>query len=370
MEEISISFEWFDTGYPKMKKLRSITMPLLVIFLFFAASVLYGDVMELKRTFFYPKESQDYYFKPISDLLCVDDMIYGVENLRNKVIALKFEPTKISYTFDIGRPGEGPGDLQHPFSLSIRNDEIAVKEAGFFSFFNKAGKYLFKFRAFSYNNDFVYINNKIYWRNANLKEDHLIEIYTKEGERISSFGKKFLAADINAFQNPPFIESLLYEGYIFSDGKSIFYFNSRFGNYIIFSLEGKTLAEGDISEYFGERGKKIKEYNNETYIERKKDKKRKSLGYPRSEIFEDGYLYNNKIYFISSTIMSKNGMKTIFELRKFDIKSINPLEEYIIQKDGICRLDSLAILEKDGQEYVLLAITVIEEGFFLEVYKD
>jgi len=328
-----------------------------------------AEVTELKRIYYYPKDNDDYYFRPIVDLTVLDNMAYGIANLNNKAIAFKIEFPKINYAFDIGMPGQGTGDLLHPITLSIWNDEIAIKESGFFSFFEKTGKYLSKFRIFSSHPAFTFLDNKIYWLNPNLKDSYLFEIYGKNGERISTFGTKFPNVDIHAFKNPIRIQNQLYQGKLLSNGKSIFYFNSRFGKYYIFSLDGKTLSEGDISKHFGERGKKIKEYNNKLFIERVKNQEKKTSGYPLPLIFKDSYLYKDRLYFISSTLSEEKGEKTTFKLRILSIKSMILLEEYIIRRENFCRLDSLAVVEENGKDYILIAITDFEEGHFLELYK-
>ncbi len=342
----------------------------VIFLLLFLFNFSYADIKELKQISFYPKDIQDYYFKPIIDLATLGDMVYGIENLRNSAIAFKLEYPQVKYDFLVGKPGQGPGDLQRPFSLSIWNDEIAIKESGFFSFFRKNGEYLSKFRIFSDNPTFVYLDDKIYWLNPNLEDNYLVEIYAKDGEMISTFGDKFLKPDIHAFKNPNFINYKLYEGNMFSDGKSILYFNSRFGNYLIFSLDGKTLAEGNISKFFRTRGEKIKKLNNDIYIKRVKDQNERISGYPRSVIFEDGYLHKDKIYFVSSTMTHKNGWETIFELRVLSIKPMNLLKEYVIKKGDPCRLDSFTVIEKNGENFILLAITNHEKGINLELYKE
>jgi hypothetical protein len=345
---------------------RLIIKPLTILFLSFFVCYLHADVKELRKVLYYPKETQDYYFRPLISLMSLGNLIFAIENLRNKAIALNLVYPRLTYAFDLGRPGQGPGDLMHPMSLSIWNEEIAIKDSGFFSFFDKNGRFLSKFRVFENEKAFIYQDNKIYWLNPTLDENHLIEVYLKEGKRISTIGKKFIEADVRAFRNPSLIESLLYEGNLFSDGKSLFYFNSRFGRFIIFSFEGKVLSEGDISKIFGERGEKIKEFNNDVYIKRTK-KENQASGYPRPVIFEDGYLHKDKLYFINS-IIKKNGEKTIFELKILKAKTMNLLDEYVITKEGVCRLDSLAVIEIDNEAFVLLSITVLNEGYYLELY--
>jgi hypothetical protein len=353
-----------------MRKLElRLWIAITFLLIFIPSHTSYASIVEMQQISYYPKNIGDRYFRPIVDLAIVDDKIYSIENMKHRAIAFQLEFPQINYAFDIGKFGQGPGDLQWPISLSIWNDEICIKESGFFSFFKTNGKFLSKFRIFSAHSTFIYIDNKIYWLNPDFKKDYLFEIYTKEGERLQTFGNKFLKTGIFTFQNASFIQTLLYEGNVFYYGKSIYYFNSRFGNYFIYSLDGKTLAEGDISIHFGERGEKIKKYNNERYIKQNKKIRKKGSGYPKSVIFEDAYLCKDKIYFTCSTQSKKNGgVETAFDFFIINIKSMNLIEKSIIRKESLCRLDSLAVVEENGEDYILLALTDHSNGFFLELY--
>jgi hypothetical protein len=341
----------------------------LILCLSFSPHIFPGEVKELERTSYYPKETEDYYFRSLVGLAIIDNSIFAVENFSHKVIALELDRHgQLKYLHDVGRPGQGPGDLMYPLAISAWNDEIAVNSSGFFSFFDKSGGFLSRFKIFKVENTFIYTDNKIYWLSPNLGENYLIEVYEKDGKRISTIGHKFINADVHAFKNPNQIVSLLYEGNIFSDGeKRILYFNQRFGDYIVFSAGGKVISKGNIRDGFGERGKIINEYNNDVYIHRTK-KEGEPSRYPKSVIFEDGYLYKDKLYFICSQIFPKDKAMTIFELRVFSAKTRKPLNEYLIRKNGICRLNSFAVIENNHKLFALLSTTLFEEGHFLELY--
>ena len=332
---------------------------------------------EIKKIAYYPKEASDYYFKPISNLAVLGNVIYAVENLSNKVTAFKielpannFDKPSIKYAFDVGKPGQGPGDLMHPFTISIWDDEIVVKESGFFSFFGKNGEFRSKFRIFTENNSFVCEDNKIFWLNPIFKQNHLIEVYERDGKRINTIGIKNIKADISKFKNPFYIEKLLYEGKLLSDGNLLYYINARFGNYFIFSMDGQIVSQGDISNKFGERGKIIKAYSNDVYIKqiRKNDG---NTGFPKSIIFEDAALYKDEIYFINSKFVIENNKvnKTIIEVIVLGLPSFNMKNEYVINKEGIYRIDSFTITDNEASTYMLGAMCDMEEGNFLELYK-
>jgi len=86
-------------------------------------------------------------------------------------------------------------------------------------------------------------------------------------------------------------------------------------------------------------------------------------------IFEDGYLHKDKIYFVSSAFFHENGEQTIIDIRTININTVSLLEKHIIRKEGICRLDSMAVFEKNGEDYILLSLADFNKGFFLELYK-
>ena len=349
-------------------------IPTILILLMISISLVSSqNVIEnedLQRISFYPKNANDYIFMPINDMEILGEVIYGVENRGHKVIAFKMEFPQIKYDFEIGQLGQGPGDLQLPLSISIWENEIAIKEEGFISFFKKNNEFSGKFRVSSPHKCFLFCDDKIYWVNPNLKENYLFEAYTKEGKRISTFGTKFLDIDPNSFpgKNPAFIQYLIYRGNLFFYGNSLFYFNSLFGRYYQFSLDGEIIKEGDISGCFEKRGKEIKEFNSDQYI-KKKNQEGKTSGYSMNVIFEDGYLHEDKIYFSSTAFSHENGEQTIIDIRTVNINTMNLLEKHRIRREGICRLDSIAVFEKNGEDYILLSLADFDKGFFLEIYR-
>ncbi len=340
------------------------------VLLLLSLNITYAENEDLQRISFYPKNADDYYFKPIIDMEILDEVVYGVENREHKVIAFKIEFPQIKYDFDIGRHGQGPGDLEFPLSLSIWKNEIAIKEQGFISFFKKSSEFSGKFRIFSPQTRFIFCDDKIYWVSPSFKESYLFELYTKDGKRISTFGTKFLDIDPTSFpgKHPSFIQYLIYKGNLFFYGNSLFYFNSLFGKYYQFSLDGEIIKEGDISGCFEKRGREIKEFNSDKYI-KKKNQRRKSSGYLMDVIFEDGYLHKDKIYFVSHAHSYENGEQTIIDIRTININTMSLLEKHIIRRKGLCRLESVAVFEKNGEDYILLSLTDFNEGSFLEIYR-
>jgi hypothetical protein len=314
---------------------------------------------------YYPKNDKDYYFRPICSLAAFGNIVYGVENLSNKVVAFKFDYPQIKFSFVLGKPGQGPGDLMYPIAISIWGDDIAIKEASAFSFFGYKGDFQSKFKIFSNNKSFFFQDNKIYWLNPSIKQNHLIEVYLKDGKRISTIGNKSIIPKVIT-DDPIKIDSI-YEGIIFPYGQSIYYLNSRFGYYCRYSLEGKVLAEGEISDTFGDRGTKVKKYNMAVYIDHRK--KAGDAGYPKPLIFEAASLYKDDLYFLGSRYTPEGAGRTTLDLKIFNLASMSTRSDFVISKEGFCRIDSFIMLENKGAIFLLLSITEMGEGHFLELYE-
>lgn len=326
------------------------------------------DLKELKHVSSYPSKNNDIFFKPIICLDILDNQIYGVDNLDNKVIKFNITHPEITYSSDIGRPGQGPGDLMHPMYLSIWQQRICIKDGGAFSFFEKSGEFISRFKTFEGNDVFVYRNGEIFWLNPKLNENQLIDVYNEEGLRVRTFGRKKLNVDSKAFLNPPSILSEVYSGSLLSDANALYYFNSRFGYYEIYSFNGQLIRSGSINDGFGDRGEKVPAFNSAVYIERTKDKKERS-GYPLPVVFERAYMCKSSIYFAGTRIMAK-GESTIIDIKEFSRETMKLKGEYFIKKADVCRLDAFAVLEQNGSRFFVLSITNLGEGYFLELYNE
>lgn len=323
---------------------------------------------ELKRISSYPSRDSDIFFRPIICLAILDNQIYGVDNLDNKIVKFNIVYPEIAYSSDIGRSGQGPGDLMHPMYLSIWLQKICIKDGGAFSFFEKNGRFISRFKIFEGNDVFVYRNGEIFWLNPNLNEGHLVDVYNEEGLRARSFGRKDLNVDTKGYPNPQKILSEAYSGTLLSDANALYYFNSRFGYFEVYSFNGQLIRKGSINDGFGDRGKEVPAFNSDIYIERTRTRKEWS-NYPLPVVFERAFMYKNSIYFAGTRIMAK-GESTIIDIKEFSLDTMKLNSEYLIKKDGVCRLDALAIIEHGDDRSFLLSVTNHGEGYFLELYHE
>ena len=100
----------------------------------------------LKKIGAYPKTDKDYYFNGLQDLDVVGDNIFGVENANNKAVKFSFDGRTIKFVKEIGRPGQGPGDLMLPMSLAITKNGIAVFDEAGISLFSADGSFQDRFK--------------------------------------------------------------------------------------------------------------------------------------------------------------------------------------------------------------------------------
>lgn len=346
-------------------------LPVLFI-LFIASGLIFAEDILLKKINYYPKKEDDYYFRPLNDLEIIDSTLYAVENFRHKIVKFTIDNDQIKYLKDIGRQGQGPGDLMRPSRLSISNDEIGIIDEFGFSFFSLEGNFLRRFPKVSrYNRDFVCHKDKIFWVNFKPQDRHLIEVYSKEGKRLFEFGNRNLKIDYSSFQgrNPVYIETMLYEGYMLTDGKNIYYANPRFGELIKFSPEGKKLDEINVENLFGEMGRKALEENKRLYIEGGLNKIEDKRDYYYQYIFRDAYICNGKIFLLGSDVILGKGTSEKVRIIALSLETLKVTKEYqfpLGQDQGIYKF---AVMEKERIPAFFISMHN-EDGYLIAVYME
>ncbi len=304
----------------------------------------------LKKTDSYPKSEKDYYFRPAIDLAIEGDILYTVINFEHKILKLKLDG-ELRFDKLIGTPGQGPGDLTQPQSLSIWNGKIAVKDNFGFSFFSLDGVFLNKFRVFTANRNFLYLNNKIYYINPLPDKPFLIEVYDTQGKKLYDFGTKFIDLNFNLFRgmSPFSVESYVFYANLLSDGQLIYYLNQMFGRLIIFSLDGVLQKQIDLLPLFGGKGKKILRENEKMWIQEGLDLYVKSSFKPYY-LFIDACLGGDKIYlFGSEWTPGKKERDEYIIIKCLDKKSLLPCGDYLIKRDKDERFMAFAVKEKEDK---------------------
>ncbi|MCI0471041.1 MAG: hypothetical protein L0Y73_05225, partial [Candidatus Aminicenantes bacterium] len=168
---------------------------------------------------------------------------------------------------DIGRRGEGPGDLFTPLYMKIKDDKLFVVDSYALSTFSLDGAFIRKFRIFNSCDNFDLFRDKIV--TMEVTKDHLFHIYSYDGKRELSFGKKY-SIDFSKFKGfgERFVDRILHLGKVICDQDHIYFLSFTFGDVFVYNDKGELIKKGKLQglnedlikkniEYFFVKGAKI-----------------------------------------------------------------------------------------------------------------
>ncbi|MBC7365047.1 MAG: hypothetical protein H5U07_11010 [Candidatus Aminicenantes bacterium] len=214
---------------------------------------LYSDEIKkeklvLSKTF--PEERV--YFKSGPNI-AVDEAgnIYAVDNREHMVF--KFSPDG-KLLGEFGGQGQGPGELQFPYCLSISKNLrlILVQDNIGISFFSEDGLFIKRFRVFS---PVYYVcagANRIYLLQP--REDKLIHEYDYNGKWLKSFGRKYKIDYSIYIDIPPIqVDRFINEGAILSNGNFIYFISYLLGDIFMFNLEGEDIGVNPLTGLEGKQ---------------------------------------------------------------------------------------------------------------------
>ena len=331
-----------------MSKFKKLT---LLSCMFFVLSITVFSVEEkwLVRESYFPKGEEKITFKAVPDLEITEDSIYIVENYSGHRI--------LAYTRDgkfkkiIGKKGKEPGELTLPIYISIWNKEIAVMDNAVLTFFKTDGSYIKRFNPFVNDVSFVYIKDKIYIFTATPDKKSMIDVFSPEGEFLFDFGEGFFELDYSKYKHmsPIHAKGYVYRGKLLSDGEYLYYVNTKFGNALVFSLNGTKKAEYDITKLLGEEGEKIKQNNERLWLKEGIDLEKKKGRIPIYDMFNDAYLCENHIYLLTRiTKRLQEGWKDEYKINILDKNSFELEDVYNIKTADDERIIALAVEEKNN----------------------
>lgn len=257
-----------------------------------------------------PKERHNVFFRTIP-FIAIDNqgVIYASDNRDNIIY-------KIDVTGDtvntIGRAGQGPGDLNHPWLVYVESDDLYVADDVAISIFKITGDYINRFRI--YNKLITFTANKESIFTVESGTEKLITRYDKNGKRLSSFGLKY-SPKMSIYEGWPtsFIDGTLNEGKILLGNNAIYFISFFFAELYKYDLAGhlvtqNTLAEEDII-------KKNRAFYFEIGQARPANK-----GFETHRIIKDAYYFNGKIYILMGNMKSdKKAYEEIVEIDENDM---------------------------------------------------
>ncbi|MCX7975255.1 MAG: hypothetical protein N3B16_12290 [Candidatus Aminicenantes bacterium] len=340
-----------------------------LLFILIISYHLSAQAVILNKINYYPKRDSDYYFRPICDLDISGNYLYGVVNFEDKILKFKLN-NGLKLEKIIGKQGQGPGDLIRPVALSICQGELVVRDNVGYSIYDLEGNFKQRFRAFTSNISFLFIDDIIFTINPHPEEYYLIEAYAKDGKRLYDFGDKFIRLRDEIFKglNPFEIEKNVYQGNLLSDGKHIYYANSKFGKIIKFDKKGRKVEEKDITAFFGEKGKKILKKNQEMWLDKGIDITL-THSFKPYDLFMDAFLSRGNIYLLGSEwVPGEKDREPIVEIICLDANSLTLSSKYMIKRAKDERFFCFAI-DEQGNEPTFYVSMEDENGYVISIYK-
>lgn len=325
----------------------------------------------LKKIGAYPKNDGDYYFNGLQDLDKIGDNIFGIENAGNKTVKFAFDGRTIKFVKEIGRPGQGPGDLMRPMSLAITKNGIAVFNEAGISFFSADGTFQDRFTIIPpVHNRFTCLDDKLYIKKFQPSDRHLIEVRSRAGLLLRTIGRKYLRFDPGSFidRDPASVEAQAYEGLLVTDGRFVYYLNSAFGDIKKFDAQGTLIAENSLVSSFGEFGRAIFEANQDLYFHGGLDRISNKRMYPSSGVWRDAAIENGKLYIMADDFAPKIGKSKTIDILAVDLDSFKPMATYQFPLEKDDRPQCLTVSERNGSPIFLIAMHTAD-GYEIGVYK-
>lgn len=256
-----------------------------------------------------PKEHQNVFFRTIP-FIAIDNLgvIYAADNRDN--IVYKIDATDNSVSI-IGRPGQGPGDLTHPWQICIEGDNLYVADDAAISTFKTTGVYQDRFRIFHRLLTFAAGKDKIYTVESGTED--LITQYGKDGERQSSFGKKY-RPEMSIYKGwaQDFVDGTINDGKILIGNDAIYFISYFFAELFKYDLKGQFVTKSNLA------GEEIIKKNRDFYFKVGQSQPA-DRGFETFRIIKDACYFNGKILILLGNLRSEvSGHEEIIEIDEND----------------------------------------------------
>lgn len=302
------------------------------------------------------------YIKSVTDIANVGDNLFIADFIGNRVLRFGYSEAKLVFSNLIGRPGQGPGDIQGPLVLSPYRDHIAIKDQESISIFSSDGIYLNRFRQFSSFISFVLGEERVYYLATNPSTDYLLSILSPAGKLLTQALEKKLwinKGDVNTAS--AFREKQVYDGQLWSNGKRLYYVSKYFGIIEEISLSGELVQTRDISEDLGSNAKNKIAINKKILVETDELKLNKGRT-GSSELFLDSYLDSDSIYILMSQHDEQSNTPIFkIDIRQFRLSDLTLSASYTLDLGNKEWLSNLCVKTIDGKPIFIVDISS-EEG--------
>lgn len=315
--------------------IKNPTIPKIISFfllLIILTANIYSNDYQLERKELFINYKNEGYFKGITDLKLYRNFLFIVDFKSTQVLEFEFG-NGIDFLRFIGTKGQGPGELQGPFAISIDNDIISIVDQANISFFDIEGNYINRFRFFSKHIDSLLTDKFFFLLTTNPKTNHIIEAYTIEGKRIVVFGEKYLKIEYKTKDliSIALVEHTIYSGKLLTDGNYIYYINNRFGILQKYSFSGNLVIQKDIISNFDDNEKRKADKNRLRFLKNEYILNKENPSIKSYDIFLDAKILNKQIYFLlDQHNILNNSPKFSVEILSIDKDSFENNSKYTV----------------------------------------
>ncbi len=188
-------------------------------------------------------DTQDVFLSQPVKILEYNDKVYVLDRKLCKILVL--DPQG-KYLYSVGRPGQGPGDLEYPLNFTISQDRIYILSSGArkIDLFSLNGNYEKRITIAPPNDDpFSYPSQVIVGKNNRILitynlSSHLIDSYFENGDFEKTLLKREAPINVPGVNigNSSFFQ-------LVDQGESIIHFDYFSGVFTKLSLSGKILVQ-------------------------------------------------------------------------------------------------------------------------------
>ncbi len=325
----------------------------IVILLFTCGPISPCEKSYLQCIDVYPKEWHNVYFKTIPNL-AIDEIgnIYAVDNRMQifyKIDVILDEAKAFSH------PGQGPGELQHPADIFLSGDKILIKDDIGINIFHIDGSFLNRFRLFTPIISFAADNQYVYV--AVTGSDKLINVFTFQGKKLSSFGEKYYVPS-GIYEGWPdvFIEGVLNKGKIVVGKEHVYFVSYLLSELYQYDRRGNLIRKMIIED----NDKVVKESIKYYFSQGQK----RTPGKGGFRFYDKRYLiwgacsFNGNLFFLQEELTERRLRKMkILEIRE---KDLNRVKSYLFD---IGKGDAI-------EDFAVGGADKISPNFYFSVYDD
>ncbi len=271
-----------------------------------------GQVTTLELIVRVPNEHQNVFFRTIP-FIAVDEngVIYATDNRDKRTYRIDYNDDS---TVIIGRPGQGPGDLNNPWLTCVQGGDLYIADDVGISIFKDNGEFQQRFRIFNKLISFAAKGEIVYTVESGTEK--MITSYNKSGKRLSTFGTK-ITWDPSIYPGWPsnFIDGTINAGRLFAGNDVIYFVSFYFGELYKYDLTGKLLSKDIIAD------EDLVNNNREYYL--KTGQARGKAGeFKTNALISDACYFQGKIYLVlGPTYAEKGRYGEIIEIDEENTKS-------------------------------------------------